>query len=114
MDRAIARGDVWQYDPDPVRGHEQGRARPAVIVSADTFNSGPARLVVICPLTTRDRGIPSHVPIDPPQGGVRLRSFVMCDQVRAISTERLRSHVGTLEGRTMRAIGQRLRILLDL
>ena len=114
MERAPSRGDVWHVDPDPVRGHEQGRPRPAVIVSADEFNIGPSALVIVCLMTTRDRQIRSHVRIDPPEGGLRRASFVQCEQVRTISTERLISRFGALGPTSMAAIDDRLRILLDL
>ena len=108
------RGEVWRVDLEPVRGHEQGRERPAVVVSADAFNAGPAGLVAVCPLTTRDRGIRFHVPVEPPEGGLRVRSFVLCDQVRTVSTERLLSRDGALTTTSMRMVEERLRILLDL
>lgn len=107
-------GEVWQVDFDPVRGHEQGRRRPAVIVSADIFNEGPAQLVVVCPLTSRQRSIGSRVPVAPPDGGVRVQSFVICEQIRTISTDRIGPHLGKLSPQTMAAIEERLRILLDL
>lgn len=113
-DRGFRRGDVWRGDLDPVRGHEQGRARPVVIISADVFNAGPAQLVLICPITTRFRRIPSHVPVAPPEGGLRAHSYVVCEQVRAISTERLGPRLGELDRPSMAAIDERLRILLDL
>lgn len=114
MEQAPTRGSVWRIDPDPVRGHEQGRARPAVIVSADTFNTGPSTLVIVCPMTTADRRIPYHVRVDPPEGGLRATSFVLCDQVRAISVGRLISLLGALGPASMASIDDRLRILLDL
>ncbi|GEM_PF-651017 len=41
-------------------------------------------------LTSRtDRQIVSHIPIMPPEGGVRRPSFVMCEQIRILSRERL-------------------------
>ena len=113
-DRGFRRGDVWRGELDPVRGHEQGRARPVVIVSADLFNAGPARLVVVCPITTRFRRIPSHVPVAPPEGGLRAQRYVVCEQVRTVSTERLVLRLGELARPSMAAIDERLRILLDL
>lgn len=113
-DGTAHRGEVWQVDFEPVRGHEQGRERPAVVVSADAFNAGPAALVVVCPITTRERGIRFHVPVEPPEGGLRARSFVLCDQIRTVSTERLMSRVGRLGTASLAGIDERLRILLDL
>lgn len=111
---APSRGELWLADFDPIRGHEQGGRRPALIVSVDRFNQGPAGLVVVLPLTTRARGIPSHVPVDPPEGGVTARSFVKCEDVRSISTARLSRRWGTVLPATMALVEDRVRILLGL
>lgn len=108
------RGEVWQIDFEPVRGHEQGRQRPAVVVSTDTFNAGPAALVVVCPMTTRERRIRFHVPVEPPEGGLRAHSVVLCDQIRTVSTDRLVARLGMLRPSSVGAIEERLRILLEL
>ena len=65
-----SRGEVWLVDLNPTRGHEQAGLRPGLVVSTDAFNHGPAELVVILPLTTRARGIPLHVAVNPPEGEV--------------------------------------------
>jgi len=36
----------------PVRGHQSAGQRPALVISVDAFNHGPAGLVLIIPLTT--------------------------------------------------------------
>jgi mRNA interferase MazF len=84
------------------------------VVSEDLFNRGPAGLVIVLPMTSRVRGIPSHVPIDPPEGGVDHRSAVLCEAVRSISVERLVVRWGAVERPTMAAVEDRLRILLRL
>jgi hypothetical protein len=65
-----------------------------------------------------DRGVddtePLWVPIEPPDGGVRERSFAMCDAVRSVSIERLESCWGSVERRTLARVEDGLRILLDL
>jgi len=110
-----SRAEVWVANLDPTEGHEQAGTRPVVIVSSDMFNHGPARLIFIAPLTRTDRGIPFHVPIDPPEGGLRTRSFVLCDAVRSISTQRLgNGPLGMVSATTMAVIEDRLRLLLDL
>lgn len=109
-----ARGEVWLAELSPTRGHEQAGRRPALVVSEDLFNRGPAGLVIVLPMTSRVRGIPSHVPIDPPEGGVDHRSAVLCEAVRSISVERLVVRWGAVERPTMAAVEDRLRILLRL
>jgi mRNA interferase MazF len=85
-----------------------------LVVSADAFNHGPAQLVVVVPLTTRDREIPLRVRIEPPNGGVRESSFAMCEAVRSISTDRLVRRWGAVEPTTVADVEDRLRILLEL
>ena len=109
-----ARGEVWFVDLNPVRGHEQAGRRPALVISVDGFNRGPADLVVVLPVTSREKGIPFHVEISPPEGGVRAHSFVKCEDVRSVATERLRSRLGAVSPQTMEAVEDRLRILLGL
>src|SRR5687768_15555182 len=95
------RGEVWVALLDPTRGHEQSGRRPCLVVSVDPFNQGPAGLVVVLPITTRDRGIPWHVHVDPPEGGLRARSFIKCEDVRSISKERLGDRYGAVSDATL-------------
>ena len=109
-----SRGEVWLVDLNPTRGHEQAGRRPALVVSSDVFNHGPAGLVVLIPMTTRDRRIPLHIRIDPPEGGVRKPSFAKCEDVRWVSTTRLVQRWGKVSSQTLARVGDRLRILLEL
>jgi len=45
------RGDVWDLDLNPIIGREQAGFRPALVLSVDLFNVGPAELVVTVPIT---------------------------------------------------------------
>jgi mRNA interferase MazF len=108
------RGEVWLVDLNPARGHEQAGKRPGLIVSVDLFNQGPAGLVVILPITTKAKGIPFHIEINISEGGLTQQSFIKCEDVRSIAKERLFKRLGRVSGATMKAVEDRLRILLDL
>jgi mRNA interferase MazF len=110
-----ARGEIWDAELDPVRGHEQAGRRPVLIVSTDGFNRGPAGLVLAAPLTRTRRPIPSHIPIDPPEGGLSARSYVLCEALRSISADRLAiGPRGRVSMATMAQVADALRILLEL
>jgi mRNA interferase MazF len=109
-----ARGEVWIVQFDPVRGREQGGRRPALVVSSDRLNRSTADLAVVVPLTTVDKRIRAHVPVDPPEGGLRRRSFVKPEDLRSVSTQRLGRRLGTVSPGTMEVVESRLRMLLDL
>jgi mRNA interferase MazF len=113
--RTVRRGEVWLADLHPSRGHEQRGQRPILVASAEPFNQSPAGLIIAVPLTTRDRGIPTHIEVRPPDGGLRERSFAMCEQLRALAADRLGAHpFGTASPAVMRAVEDRLRLLLVL
>lgn len=109
-----SRGEVWLANLNPTKGHEQAGRRPALVLSVDAFNHGPAGLVIVVPLTTRNKGIKSHVRIEPPQGGCTETSFIKAEEVRCISTERLLKLKGTVDGKEMSEVAYAVSILLDL
>lgn len=108
------RGEVWTIDLDPTKGREQAGKRPALVVSTNGFNKSPAELVVVLPITSKHKGIPWHVDLDPPEGGLTMTSFIKCEDVRSVAVERLQKRLGHVTNATMDEIEDRLRILLDL
>ncbi len=108
------RGEVWLVDLSPTRGHEQAGRRPGLVMSVDLFNQGPAGLVVMLPLSTMAKGIPFHIEINPPEGGVKQKSFVKCEDIRSVAKERLLRRYGVVYPGTIAAVEDRLRILLNL
>lgn len=109
-----ARGEIWLVDLNPTRGHEQAGKRPALVISVDLFNAGPAGLVVVLPITTKDKKIPLHVRINPPEGGVRETSFIKCEDIRSVSTERLLARLGEVSQDTISEVEDKVKILLGL
>ena len=114
MRKLPARGEIWLADLNPTRGREQAGMRPCLVVSVDLFNQSPADLVIVIPITTRNRNIRSHVAVSPPEGGVREQSYIKCEDVRSISSERLVSCWGKVDDEVMSEVESRLRILLGL
>ena len=109
-----SRGEIWDVDLDPVRGREQAGRRPALIVSVDSFNEGPADLVVLIPITRTERRIRWHVRVEPPEGGLVSTSFLKCEDVRSVSKSRLAKRRGRISAASQEAVADRLRILLAL
>lgn len=109
-----ARGEVWGADLDPPFGHEQAGRRPVLVVSVNPFNAGRAGLVVVLPITSHLRPLPLHVPVAPPEGGLRVPSAILCDAVRSIDQRRLRDRWGAVSMNTLALVEDRLRRLLGL
>ena len=109
-----SRGEIWLADLNPTRGREQAGQRPVLLISEDIFNKGPADLVIVLPITSTHRGVPSHVPIKPPEGGVKNPNVIMCEAVRSIAKERLLHRWGKVYLSTLVAVEDGLRILMGL
>ena len=108
------RGDIWFGALDPIRGHEQGGKRPVLIVSDDLFNGSPAGLVIAVPLTTREKSLPYHIEVLPPEGGLLRRSFIKCEDIRSLSVDRLIGRLGFASETTLAQVEDRIRRLLRL
>ena len=109
-----SRGEIWLVKLGPTQGHDQAGKRPGLVMSVDLFNRGPAGLVVIIPMTTIAKGIPFHVRVEPPEGGLDRPSFIKCEDVRSIVKARLVESLGKVTEDTLAEVEDRLRILLDL
>jgi mRNA interferase MazF len=108
------RGEVWLVDfGDPV-GREQSGRRPAVVVSADSLNESRAGVIVVVPITTAHRGLPSHIEIDRDGSGLDEVSYAKCEDVKSVSEQRLISRLGVAGDEVMFQTARAVRFLLDL
>lgn len=109
------RQEIWLINLNPPgKGREIFGHRPALVVSEDDFNECPADLVIVLPVTSTFRNIPSHIKIEPPEGSIKKTSFIKCDQIRSVSKERFIKRWGEISNETMSRIEDTLRILLAL
>ena len=91
----ILRGDIVWAELDPVRGHEQGGRRPAVVISQDVFNTRSGTVIALAITSQAPRaGFPLTLEIT----SVRLpkRSWVKISQIRTLSVERIGKRIGRL------------------
>ena len=112
--RLPLRGDLWWVDFGTPVGHEQGFRRPALVVSIDRFNRSFYSLHIVLPLTKRQRQMPTHVTVDPPEAGLTVRSFIKCEDVRSASLNRFGRYIGQVAPDTLERAEDRLRLLLGL
>lgn len=108
------RGDVWVVDFSPVEGHEQGGQRPALVLSVDAFNASKADLVTVLPITSKARAVRTRVSVKPPEGNLSVPSYVICEQVRTVSTRRLARRLGPVSPATLEKSAEIVRLLLGL
>jgi mRNA interferase MazF len=112
----LRRGDVFEARLDPIEGSEQAGTRPVIVVSRDVINFASPVVVVIPCTTYREvkKLYPSQVLLRAPEGGLRVDSVAVGDQLRAISKTRMGRQWGTLSPEALRRVERALLITLDL
>jgi mRNA interferase MazF len=108
------RAEVWLLDFGNPVGREQSGRRPAVVVSTDLLNDSRAGVVIVVPLTTTYRGLPSHIEIDRGNSGLDEVSYAKCEDVKSVAEQRLIARLGAVEDQVIFQIGHALRYLLEL
>lgn len=73
------RGDIVWLDFSPIRGHEQGGRRPALIISTKKYNA-KSGLALVCPITSHVKGYPFEVEFKTKVA----RGAILADQIRGI------------------------------
>ena len=111
----LRRGDVVRVRLDPVEGSEQAGERPALILSPDVINEH-SPVVVVASITSKrtDRLFAFEALLDPPDGGLSLRSKVMLMQLRSVNKTRLLGYYGRASEAVMRQVDQALRVAVGL
>ena len=90
----LSRGEIVLADLDPTIGAEIQKTRPCVVVSPNEMND-KIRTVIILPLTSRSRGLPSRVLIKAtPTSGLDNDSYAVGDQIKTIDKTRILSKIG--------------------
>jgi len=113
-DKTPQRGEIWLVDLNPGIGHEQKGKRPALIISDNSFNETRAGMVIVLPITSKNKGISLHVPLTPEKTGLDQKSYIKTEDIRAISKERLSKQIGRVKTPIMDKIGEILKMLLGL
>ena len=106
---AAMKREVWLADLGDTTGREQAGARPVLVLSEEL-----TAIIIVCPISSTSRRIQSYVEIIPPEGGLDHTSVVMCDQVRAISTDRFGCRLGIVSQDTIVRVDNILRRILGL
>ncbi len=103
MARGVARGEVWLYE-----FHRPDKRRPVVVISrAEAI--AVLHTVIVAPVTSTIRGLPSEVIIGVAEG-LKRESAVNLDHVQTVERARLSRYVGHLGSEKMGAVCRALAI----
>jgi mRNA interferase MazF len=115
MKIAICRGDIFWADLEPVKGSEQGKTRPVLIIQNDTGNERSPVTIVACitsNLTRKD--YPTNVCILAKETGLDVDSLILLNQVRTIDKTRLKGKAGHVPAPKMLEVDGALKMSLGL
>ena len=110
------RGHVYVADLEPVKGSEQGRTRPVVVLSNNAMHS-TSPVITIAPLTSASnvpRLFRTDVFVSASEAGLSVDSVVMLSQIRTIAKSRITKELGELSPAMMALIEKAARFALDL
>ncbi len=78
------------------------------------MNDGPSGLVIVVPITSTRRNLPTHVELDDPDTGLHEVSYAKCEDLKSVSDRRLISRLGVAPVDAIIDIERVLRFLLGL
>ncbi|WP_245632986.1 type II toxin-antitoxin system PemK/MazF family toxin [Luteipulveratus mongoliensis] len=107
-------GQIVWVNLSPVVGSEQSGHRPAVIVSSTDYLASIPNVVIVVPITTRDRGLPNHVRLGGVPGLTADGGFAMTEQPRTIDRRRITKHAGSVDQETLQELRSWLDDFLDI
>jgi mRNA interferase MazF len=114
MTRPIRRGDIFTVDLESVRGSEQGKIRPALIIQNDIGNQY-SPTVIVAAITGGDSArFDINVLVKASEGGLTKNSLVLLNQIRTIDKSRLGRYWGRLNAKTMSQVDEAIKISLGL
>lgn len=88
--------EIYPVNLDPTIGAEMQKTRPCLVISPDEINAY-VRTVIIIPLTSISRALPTRVLIKASaQSGLKNDSFAVLDQIKTVDKSRLGSKIGEI------------------
>lgn len=106
MKGSFIKGDIVDVNlgspPAEVKGHEQGKIRPCIVIKS--FNR--LSLITVIPVTSVEPkyGTFTVVKIPKGTGGLTADSYALCHQIKTISFDRVLSYRGKLDATVIHKI----------
>ena len=100
---------------DPVLGAEIRKTRPALILQNDIANRH-SPLTIVSAITSQyeEQLYPTEVLLRAGEGGTKVDSVVLLNQIRSVDRRRLVKRLGSVSPETMRRVDRALQISLGL
>ena len=115
--QVIRRGDIFRVTLDPVKGSEQGKTRPCVVIQNNIGNDRSPVTIIACITSAKggEKNYPFTVPIRASKAtGLDVDSIVLLNQIRTVDKGRLIRKIGQIPKTKMQEVDQALMISLAL
>jgi mRNA interferase MazF len=111
----IIRGEIVAANLEPVKGSEQGGARPVLVIQNDTLNKH-SPTTIVAPITSKiyTKEYPTNVIIKKEDSGLKVDSTILLNQIRTIDIRRIIKKIGTLDNFTMNKVDRAIKISIAL
>lgn len=111
----IRRGDIVLTNLEPVKGSEEGKTRPCLVIQNDVGNQASPTTIIVAITSKTEKEYPFTVFVRKGDGGLPLDSLVLCNHIRTISTDyRVIKKIGSLKPDIMKKVGEALKASLGL
>lgn len=110
----INRGDIFFVDLEPVKGSEQGKVRPCLIIQNNIGNKYSPTTIISAITSKGDDSYPFLVKVDKGIANLSKNSFIQLNQIRTISKERIIKKIGNLPKKYLKKVDYALKKSLDL
>jgi len=110
------RGEIYVVNLEPTVGAEIKKTRPAVIIQNDIANRW-SPITIVAAITSKfdeERRYPTQVAVQAGEGGLRVDSVILLNQIRSVGTSRLVRRLGVLRAETVREVDRALVLSLGL
>lgn len=111
----IKRGDIVLVNLDPVKGSEQGKIRPALIIQNDIGNEY-SPITIIAPITSKifSKEFPTNVQIKTEESSLEKDSTILLNQIREIDKSRIIKKLKKIDESTIKKVDIAIKVSLDL
>jgi mRNA interferase MazF len=111
----VKRGEIFLANLEPVKGSEQGKIRPVLIIQNDLGNE-VAPTTIIAPLTsnTSNKNFPVNVFVPKNISKLDKDSMILLNQIRTIDKSRIIKRITALDYDTMKKVDLAVKISLDI
>ena len=111
----IKRGDILLVNFEPVKGSEQGKIRPALVIQSNNLNKFSS-LTIVAPITSKiyEKEYPTNVLLNKGTSGLKNDSTILLNQIRALDKRRVIKKIGSADQFTMLKTDISIKICLGL